>query len=259
MPVPIVGIPCDYRDFEDQPFHAVAAEYVDAVCDAAGAMPLLIPVTDRPLDPLAVTRTLDGILFTGSESNIAPWRYGGAEAREGVPGDPRRDAAALGLLIAAIGEELPVLCICRGFEELNVAFGGTLHQHVHELEGRMDHRADETLPRDAQYAPAHKVEVAPGCLLGRIAGRHAFDVNSLHGQGVDRLAPRLHPDAIASDGLIEAVSMPDARGFVLGLQWHPEWRWREDAVSRAIWEAFGAAVRERVQKRSASSLTASGG
>jgi putative glutamine amidotransferase len=150
--------------------------------------------------------------------------------------------------MAAIDAGVPVLCVCRGFQELNVALGGTLLQHVQEVPGRDDHREDKNADLETQYAPAHDVEVAETGLLAQLTDRRNFQVNSLHGQGIDRLASALHADAIAPDGTIEAVSMPSAKGFLLGLQWHPEWRWRENEVSRAIFGAFGEAVHQRTRR-----------
>jgi putative glutamine amidotransferase len=207
-------------------------------------MPLLIPVLSPAIPPEELVANLDGFLFTGSVSNVAPKHYGGAAPRDGVLQDERRDDTTLPLLKAAIAAGKPVLCVCRGFQELNVAFGGTLHQHVQEIPGRSDHREDTDAPLDTQYAPVHSVSVLPGCLFADIVGAGIFQVNSLHAQGIDRLAPSLHADAIATDGTIEAVSMPQAKGFMLGVQWHPEWRWAEDEVSTAIFSAFGEALRE---------------
>jgi putative glutamine amidotransferase len=127
---------------------------------------------------------------------------------------------------------------------LNVAFGGTLYQHIQEIAGRMDHREDTDAPLETQYAPVHAINIEPGCLLADIVGAGVFQVNSLHSQGIDRLAAALHADAVAPDGQIEAVSMPDAKGFMLGVQWHPEWRWAEDELSVAIFSAFGEALKE---------------
>ncbi len=245
MTTPVVGIPCDHRLVGKHPFHVVGEKYLLAVRDGAGAVPFLIPVLDPPIPTSDIFENVSGLLLTGSPSNVAPKRYGGAPPREGVLQDERRDDTTLPLLSAAIEAGVPVLCLCRGFQELNVALGGTLHQHVHEVEGRADHRENTGAPLDVQYGPAHAVRIAEGGLLARIAPAKSFDVNSLHSQGIDRLAPTLHADAIAPDGTIEAVSMPGAKGFVLGVQWHPEWRWREDAVSRAIFSAFGDAIRAR--------------
>ena len=165
--------------------------------------------------------------------------------REGVMQDTHRDATSLPLLKAAIEAGKPVLCLCRGFQELNVALGGTLHQHIQELPGKRDHREDKNAALDAQYGPAHDVRVAEGGLLSKIVRERTFEVNSLHSQGIDKLAPSLHADAIAPDGIVEAVSLPGAKGFLLGLQWHPEWRWAENPVSREIFAAFGAAMGPR--------------
>jgi putative glutamine amidotransferase len=227
------------------PFHMVGEKYIEAIRDGAEAVPLLIPVLERPLASADLLASVDGFLFTGSPSNVSPHRYGGAEPREGALLDEERDCTTLPLLKAAIEAGAPVLCLCRGFQELNVACGGSLLQHVHEVEGRLDHREDKEADLDFQYGPAHEVRVTDGGLLPQLVGQKRFDVNSLHAQGIDRLAPDLHADAIAPDGTIEAVSMPGAKGFLLGLQWHPEWRWRESEVSRAIFAAFGAALRER--------------
>jgi putative glutamine amidotransferase len=229
------------------PFHMVGEKYITALRDGAEVLPLLIPVLDRPIGVPELLATVDGFLFTGSPSNVSPRHYGGAEPREGVLLDEKRDSTALPLLTAAVEAGAPLLCLCRGFQELNVAFGGSLHQHVHEVDGRLDHREDKDSDLDVQYGPAHEVRVNDGGLLSKLVAVKSFQVNSLHSQGIDRLAPVLHADAVAPDGTIEAVSMPAAKGFLLGLQWHPEWRWRENPVSHAIFAAFGAALRQRVR------------
>ena len=240
---PIVGIVCDHRRVGNHPFHMVAEEYIAAMRDGAGALPVLIPALDPPLAAEDILAKIDGLLFTGSASDISPRQYGGVAPRKGSLQDERRDETALPLLRAATGAGKPVLCICRGCQELNVALGGTLHQSVHEVPGRFDHR-EKGRALDEQYGPAHPVTVNEGGLLARIVPRPAFQVNSLHGQGIDRLAPALFADATAPDGQVEAVSMPGAKGFLLGLQWHPEWRWAENDVSRAIFAAFGEALRK---------------
>ncbi|MGA9794883.1 MAG: gamma-glutamyl-gamma-aminobutyrate hydrolase family protein [Rhizomicrobium sp.] len=239
---PMVGIVCDRRMVGPHPFHAVGDKYITAVRDGAGALPFLIPVLDNPLSSDDILQRVDGLLFTGSPSNVAPQRYGGPAPRDGVMQDEHRDATSLPLLEAAIASGMPTLCVCRGFQELNVALGGTLYQHVQEVAGRSDHREDKNAPLDAQYAPAHEVRVAADGLLAKIVPETVFHVNSLHSQGIARLAARLHADAMAPDGQIEAVSMPGAKGFLLGVQWHPEWKWRENPQSRAIFAAFGKAL-----------------
>ncbi|HEY1637791.1 MAG TPA: gamma-glutamyl-gamma-aminobutyrate hydrolase family protein [Rhizomicrobium sp.] len=249
MHPPIIGIPCDYRMLGLHPFHAAGDKYVRAVRESTGAVPLLIPAVGPPISPQEILATVDGLLFTGSPSNVASSHYNGVPPREGVLQDRNRDATTLPLLNAAISEGTPVLCLCRGFQELNVAMGGSLHQHVHELDGRLDHREDHDAPLDEQYGPAHQVRVLEGGLLGEILQETHFQVNSLHSQGINRLASPLHADAVAPDGTVEGVSMPEARGFVLGLQWHPEWRWSENPVSRQIFAAFAEAVQEHAGKR----------
>jgi putative glutamine amidotransferase len=238
---PVVGLPTDRRIFDGMPTHQVNDEYITAVRDGVGALPLLIPATDAPLAVDDILDAVDGLLITGAPSNVAPSLYG-ATGRSGTELDPARDAITLPLLQAAIARGTPVLAICRGFQELNVALGGTLHQHVHEIPGRLDHREPQDALRDREYAPAHAIRIAPGSLLGVASGMTEAMVNSLHHQGIDRLAPGLFADAAAPDGQIEAISMPGARGFLLGVQWHPEWRWAEDDLSRAIFAAFRAAL-----------------
>jgi putative glutamine amidotransferase len=235
---PLVGIVCDFQIADGMASHRAGDEYVTAIRDGVGALPLLIPATVLPV-PEMLAR-VDGLLFTGGDSNIAPSCYGGADPRPGTLLDEARDAAALPLLRAAIAAAKPVLCICRGFQELNVALGGTLHQHLQELPGRLDHREKPGLSPDQAYAPVHAVRFTPGGLLARLTGAKEAMVNSLHEQGVDRLAIGLAIEATAQDGQIEAVS--GKQGFLLGVQWHPEWRWVEDAVSRAIFGAFGKAL-----------------
>jgi putative glutamine amidotransferase len=227
------------------PFHMVGQKYITAIRDAAEALPLLIPVLPHPIPPEELLASVDGFLLTGSPSNVSPKLYNGEAPRAGTVLDENRDATTMPLLRAAVAAGTPVLCLCRGFQELNVAFGGTLHQHVHEQPGRSDHREDKNAELDEQYGPAHDVRVSTDGFLSRLVGERDFQVNSLHSQGIDRLAPALHADATAPDGTIEAVSMPSAKGFLLGLQWHPEWRWRENDVSRAIFAAFGKAVRDQ--------------
>ena len=241
---PIVGIPCDHRMVGKHAFHMVGEKYIAAVRDGAGLLPLLIPVLPTAIAAEEILAAVDGLFFTGSLSNVAPKHYGGEAPRDGVLQDAFRDTTTLPLLKAAIAAGKPVLAVCRGFQELNVALGGTLHQHVEEVPGRNDHREDNNAPLDVQYGPAHAVTVRDGGLLSRIVREKTFQVNSLHGQGIDRLAPGLHADAIAPDGQIEAVSMPGAKGFLFAVQWHPEWKWSENPQSRAIFAAFGEAVRQ---------------
>jgi putative glutamine amidotransferase len=234
-----VGIISDRRLFDGMAVHQANDEYVEAIRCGAGAFPLLIPSTGTPLDPAEILAQVDGLLFTGAPSNVAPVHYRQA-ARPGTEMDEIRDATTLPLLRAAVQAGKPLLAICRGFQELNVALGGTLHQHVHEIPGRLDHREPADVSREMEYAPAHPIAIVPDGLLALLSGQTQAKVNSLHHQGIDRLAPGLKAEAHAPDGQIEAVSMPGAAGFLLGVQWHPEWAFAQDALSRALFQAFGA-------------------
>ena len=249
--LPVVGIACDRRMIGDHAFHVVGEKYIAAVRDGAGVLPFLIPVLDPPITPDQLLPHVDGLLFTGSLSNVAPHHYGGHEPRDPKLLDEARDASTLPLMRIAEKTAMPMFAICRGFQELNVAFGGTLHQHMDES-GFEDHSVGERKRNlDRAYGPVHDVIVAPGGVLHSLVNMDRFKVNSLHSQGIDRLAPPLRKEAVAPDGAIEAVSMPDAKAFLLAVQWHPEWRHWEDPVSKAMFAAFGDAVREHAKIRAA--------
>jgi len=227
------------------PFHAVGEKYITAVLDAAQALPLVIPSLGEELALDELLQELDGLMFTGSPSNVAPHVYGGEPSRPGTLHDPQRDATTLPLIPRAIDAGVPVLGMCRGFQEMNVAFGGTLWQHVAEVPGHHVHHEDASQPLDVQYAPAHEVTLAQGGLLQSIAGTGYLMVNSLHHQGVRTLGHNLVEEARADDGLIEAFRVQDARRFALAVQWHPEWKAVEDSFSTALFKAFGDAARDR--------------
>ena len=248
---PVVGIACDRRMIGDHAYHLAGEKYIDAVRDGVGAIPFLIPVLNPPLTTAELLEHFDGLLFTGSSSNVAPHHYGGHPPRERTLLDEARDAVTLPLMRAAETAAVPMLSICRGFQEMNVAFGGTLHQHLQEVEGYADHSVgDRKRSLEKQYGPVHDVRVAHGGVLERLLpGVDSFQVNSLHSQGIDRLAPPLRVEASAPDGAIEAVSMDRAKAFLFGVQWHPEWRHAENPISRAIFSAFGDAVRQYAKRR----------
>jgi putative glutamine amidotransferase len=249
-PPPLVGVTACLKARDEFHFHSVGEKYVDAVVLGAGAMPLLIPAIGPRLDPDQLLDRIDGLMVTGSPSNVDPSHYGGPAAREGNEADPARDATTLPLIRRALERGVPVLCICRGLQELNVALGGSLHQYVHELQGRFDHRSDKSKTIPDRYGPAHPVWLTPGGRLEALFdGAEQIEVNSLHGQGIDRLADRLSVEAVAEDGTVEAVSLPNAPGFALGVQWHPEWQVLENPWSRRLFAAFGAAARTRAAAR----------
>jgi putative glutamine amidotransferase len=242
---PVIGIPADRRMLGPHPFHAVGEKYITPLLSISGALPLLIPSLGEELDLSALIAELDGLLFTGSPTNVEPQYYRGEPSRPGTLHDPERDATTLALIPRAIAAGVPVLGVCRGFQEMNVAFGGTLWQHVHEVPGYGVHHEDTAAPLDEQYGPVHDVTLTAGGLLAGIAGAARITVNSLHHQGVRELGPPLVEEARADDGLIEAFRVKDARRFALAVQWHPEWKPHENPFSTALFEAFGAAARQR--------------
>jgi putative glutamine amidotransferase len=245
---PLIGVPCCTGKVNDRLTHWVAEKYLVAISDAAGGMPMPIPALADHLDVADIVSRLDGLMLTGSRSNIEPIRYGGPEDPAGEPSeddprDVRRDAMTLPLIRAAIAADVPILAICRGCQELNVALGGTLHPRVHELDGRIDHRSRH-IPLEGRYEyVAHPVRLTPDGILAGLCRCGEMTVNSLHWQGIDRLAADLIVEAVAPDGQIEAVRHGTAR-FALGVQWHPEYRVLEIPPSRALFAAWGAACRD---------------
>jgi putative glutamine amidotransferase len=249
---PWVGLPCDRRMLGQHPIHTAGEKYVRAVVDGAGALPVLLPSLVPPLPLRELLAGLDGLLLTGATSNIEPHHY--AEAGDDEKRDPARDASTLSLVPLAIEMRVPVLALCRGLQEVNVALGGTLHQQVHAVDGYADHREDLDDPLDVQYAPVHPVRLAPGGLLAGIAGATEAQVNSLHGQGIHRLGRGLVVEATAPDGLVEAVRLGQGRydpddAFLLAVQWHPEWKVRDNPFYLGTFEAFAAACRARRARR----------
>jgi putative glutamine amidotransferase len=247
---PLIGITCCTDQLGLHPFHIVGEKYILAVVDGAEGMPLLVPALGERLASDQLLDTVDGLMFTGSPSNVEPHHYQGEASAEGTRHDAKRDATTLPLIRAAIDRGIPVLCICRGFQEMNVAFGGSLYQRVHEVDGYIEHREDKEQPVELQYGAAHEVQLEPGGLLQRIAGRNSAQVNSLHTQGVNRLGAGLRPEATAADGLIEAFSVAGSPAFALGVQWHPEWQVRDNPFYLSIFQAFGDACRAHVARQS---------
>ena len=238
---PVVLVPACNRQLGHHPFHVVGQKYIDAV-RLAGCLPMVVPAAQaHELDELLALA--DGVFLTGSPSNVHPRHFDESVHDAALPLDPTRDDWTLPLIPRALERGIPLFAICRGFQEANVALGGTLHQAVQEQAGLLDHRADPEQLVDLQYSPAHLVQVQPGGLLAALLGESEFAVNSLHGQGVKRLADGLRIEALAPDGVIEAFSRPAAHGFSLGVQWHPEWQARDNPVSMKLLRAFGDACR----------------
>ena len=249
-PLPLIGVSACRKANAQAASHCVGDKYVDAVIEAAQGLPLLIPAVGSAIDVEALLDRLDGVLLTGSPSNLEPALYGGGRRPAGDPADPHRDATTLPLIRACIARGTPLLALCRGLQEVNVAMGGSLFGRLHETPGRTDHRSDKTLSYAFRYDPSHPVRLTPGGLLaGLYDGAGTIEVNSLHGQGIDRLAPGLAVEATAPDGTIEAVTMPGAAGFVLAVQWHPEWQAAAIPTHRRLFAAFGDACRIHSQTR----------
>ena len=246
--VPLIGVTSCRETAGDHPRHHVGEKYLACVPKAMGGMPVVIPALGDAVDPAALVARLDGLLVTGSPSNVEPHHYEGDPSKPGTLHDPARDATTLPLIRAAVEAGLPLFCICRGIQELNVALGGSLHQRVQELPGRLDHRSRKDVDFDTKYADAHPITLTPGGVLHVLLGAARVNINSLHAQAIDRVAPGLRVEAVADDGTIEAVSRPGARGFVLGVQWHPEWPDPCRPVSRELFAAFARAAREHARR-----------
>jgi putative glutamine amidotransferase len=244
---PLIGIPADRRLLGDHYFHCAGEKYIQAVAEGAQAHAVLIPSLGASFDVRELVADFDGILLTGSPSNVEPHHYEGPASDPGTLHDAFRDATTLPMIPHVVAAGMPLLAICRGFQEMNVAFGGTLWQKLHEVQGFASHREDLDAPLDEQYGPAHEVELAPGGLLHKLAGRDRIKVNSLHSQGVQRLGRELDIEARAPDGVIEAFRVRNAP-FALAVQWHPEWKFKENPFSRALFAAFGEAARERAMR-----------
>jgi putative glutamine amidotransferase len=241
---PVIGIPADRRQLDPHPFHMVGEKYATGIRDGADGLPFLIPALGDSIDAATILHHVDGILLTGSPSNVEPHHYDGEASRPGTLHDPHRDETTLPLAEKALENGVPLFALCRGFQELNVVLGGTLHPHVHEVEGYHDHRENPDDPLELQYSPSHEVHLVEGGLLRKLAGTDTVMVNSLHSQGVARLADGVTVEAVADDGLVEGFRVDGVKGFALALQWHPEWKVTEDSFSMAIFKAFGDACRQ---------------
>ncbi|MGC4061975.1 MAG: gamma-glutamyl-gamma-aminobutyrate hydrolase family protein [Aquabacterium sp.] len=255
---PVVLVPACQRILGRHPFHVAGKKYIDAV-RMAGCMPLVVPAA-QSYELGALLDVADGVLLTGSPSNVHPSHFGEDVLDESLPLDPERDAWTLPLIRLAMHRGMPLLGICRGFQEVNVALGGSLHQAVHDEPGLMDHRGDGSKPVDEEYGLAHLVHLIPGGTLAHtlegldtdVMKEGQFMVNSLHGQGVNRLAPGARVEARAPDGVVEAFSWAPLQedtaaargGFNLCLQWHPEWMADSNPVSIKIFKAFGSACHD---------------
>lgn len=253
--LPLVGLPADTYESRGFQYHSIGDKYVRAVAEVALRAPVMIPSMIDALQIDDLLEHFDGIVMTGAVSNVHPPHYGEQPSPSHEPYDHARDATTLKLIEKVLKKGLPLFCICRGFQELNVVLGGTLETELQEIEGRLDHRAPKHEDVDVRYAPAHAINIRSGGLLEQILGKRETMVNSIHRQGIKRLAKGLAVEATAPDGIIEAVSVRDAKSFAIGTQWHPEFKALNNPDSVKLFTAFGNAVRTYAAARGKSLRT----
>lgn len=249
MSRPVVGVIGNTYVVENRfTTQLVGESNLRAIKDVTGALPLMFAGSPDITDIGALLDVVDGILLTGARANVHPARYD-TEPHSGYePYDEGRDDMALSLVEACIEKAVPIFGICRGFQEMNVALGGTLHPEIRDLPGRMNHR----MPRlstgeihpDAEvvFADRHEVRLIPDGEFARILGRDVIRVNSLHGQGILEPGERILIEGLAEDGTAEAISVPGASGFALGVQWHAEYDPQSNPINKALFMAFGEAL-----------------
>jgi len=251
MSKPVVGVIGNAQVVNDRyNVQLVGQRNLRAIAEVAGALPLMFAGTPDITDVDALLGAVDGILLTGARANVHPTHFGVEEDPRHEPYDLDRDAMALTLIRTCVALGVPLFGICRGFQEMNVAFGGSLHPEIRELPGRMNHRMPR-LPNgeihpdpEVIFADRHEVRLTPGGAFAALLGRETIRVNSLHGQGILEPGGRVVVEGIAEDGTIEAIRIADAPGFALGVQWHAEYDPQSNPINRALFQAFGAALLE---------------
>jgi putative glutamine amidotransferase len=244
---PLVGVVCDVQFIDPHNFHAAGDKYLRALSQAADVIPVLIPALFDDQSVEQWVSRLDGIFLTGAYSMVDPTQYSEAKIDKDYGYDPKRDQTSFELIRSAIAADIPLLGVCRGLQDINVAHGGSLYQAVQEHEGLNDHREDKTATLEAQYSDAHSVELTGGGQLQQIYHSDRIQVNSLHSQGINRVGDGLVVEAQAEDGLVEAIRV-EAMTFGLAVQWHPEWKVTENIIQKQLFEAFGDACRTRQLK-----------
>ena len=245
---PVIGLPADSHEKDQLPAHSVGGKYVRAALEAARCMPLVIPALGPGLDLDAILDRLDGLIITGATSNVHPGHYDRRPHPDFEPYDHQRDATTLKLITAAIDRAMPLFCICRGFQELNVALGGTLDSEIQNLPGRLDHRAPESDDPDVRYGPVHPVNIKPGSRLHKIMGETQIMVNTVHRQAIAKPGAGIEIEATAPDGTIEAISIAGAPGFNIAVQWHPEYKATGNPHSIKLFSAFRNAAQDYMRK-----------
>jgi putative glutamine amidotransferase len=256
MKRPVVGVIGSTHLAENKfPAQRVGERNLMAVADVVGALPLIFAGDPAITDIDALLEAVDGVLLTGARANVHPTHFGAEEHPSYEPYDKRRDALALQLVKVCVERGVPLFGVCRGFQEMNVAFGGSLHPEIRELPGRLNHRMPR-LPngeihpdQEVVYGKRHDVHLVPGGIFANLLGQETIRVNSLHGQGILEPGKRIVVEGVAGDGTIEAIRIADAPGFALGVQWHAEYDAQRNSVNRALFQAFGAVVTERKGRR----------
>jgi putative glutamine amidotransferase len=246
---PVVLMSMGAQERKGHAYQVMTKKYMAPLVEFSDCVPLLVPTCFGTADLEQYLSMVDGVYVTGAGSNIDPALYGQENLTPSKAQDQERDQFDLPLIRAAVAMGLPLLGICRGMQEMNVAFGGDIHQKLYEVEGVNDHREDGTTPPVEQYAEAHSVRLVPNTWLADLMGQAEIPVNSLHGQGIKTLGKGLQPLAHAEDGVIEAIHMPAVPQFTLGVQWHPEWQAAQNPQSILMFQAFGAACLERAALR----------
>jgi putative glutamine amidotransferase len=250
MARPVIGIIGNHHLINDSyPTHAGGTMNSEAVAKVAGGLPLLIPADPRFVSVPDLLEVCDGFLLTGGRPNVHPEEYGEAETPAHGAFDRGRDAIVLPLVRACVERGQPFLGICRGFQEVNVAMGGTLYPEIRDLPGRMNHRMPPDGTLEEKFALRHPVRFTKGGVFHRLMGAEEVMTNTLHGQGIKTPGARIVIDGLAPDGTPEAIYVEGAKGFTLSVQWHPEWNAANCPVSRPLFAAFGAAVRDWAEAR----------
>jgi putative glutamine amidotransferase len=253
---PVVGV-IGSAHLVDGKFRAqrVGERNLRAIAETAGALPLIFAGSPEITEIGALLDAVDGILLTGARANVHPRRFGHKEHPSSEPYDEPRDALALPLVETCVARGVPLFGICRGFQEINVAYGGSLHPEIRDLPGRMNHRAPR-LPNgefhpdtEVIFADRHEVRLTPGGVFAKLLGAESIRVNSLHGQGILEPGERIVVEGVAEDETIEAIRVAEAPGFALGVQWHAEHDANTNPINRTLFEAFGAALVKYQQAR----------
>jgi putative glutamine amidotransferase len=250
MSRPIIGIIGNSHVLNDTyPVQVAGVSNIEAVADLTGAIPLIVPALPMVGAIADLMEACDGFLFTGGRPNVHPSLYGHEVTEKHGAFDPDRDAICLPLITESVARGVPIFGICRGFQEFNVAFGGTLHPEIREIPGRINHRMPPDGTLEERFELRHTVSLTPGGAFHRLLGSTEVRVNSLHGQGILDKGGRVVIEGHASDGTPEAILIEGARGFAMGVQWHPEWNAALDPVSRPLFTSFGEAVKAHAEHK----------